>query len=646
MRIQRALLAATALLFFCGAQAFAQLPQLIPREVLLGNPERMQPELSPDGKLLAYIAPDKNGVLQVWVRTVGAQDDRPLTTEKKRGVEEYHWTYDGEHLAYVQDVGGDENFHLYVASVKTGQTRDLTPYRGIQAQPIAVEPSLPDEILVGMNLKDKRKHDVYRINIRTGVSTLAASNPGNVSSWASDAELRVRAAMATSPDGTYSLLAREKESGPWKTLRHWGLGEEGEIIGFNADGRTLYVTGSDNSNAKQLLSFDVATGKDKVIAEDPEYDVEDVFMHPVSRTIQAVSFYKDKKDWKVLDESIAADFEAIARIRSRGDFYVESRDLADKTWLVTYVTDDGPIYYYAYDRQRKQATLMFSHRHELENLTLAQMNPIHYTSRDGLTIHGYLTLPVGVEAKNLPTVLYVHGGPWERDKWGFEPLVQWLANRGYAVLQVNFRGSSGYGKKFLNAGDREWAGKMQDDLTDGVNWIIKQNIADPKRVAILGGSYGGYATLTGLTFTPEVFAAGVDICGPSNLATLIKSIPPYWTIEKSVFDRRIGDLNTEPQFLRARSPLFFVDRIKAPLLIGQGANDPRVKPAESEQIVRAMRRANKPVEYIVYTDEGHGFVRPENLLHFIAKSEEFLAKYLGGRLEPVGEIKGNASVIK
>lgn len=646
MKSNRVMIVVTILLMIFGAaQAKAALPELIPREVLLGNPERMQPSLSPDGKLLAYLAPDKNNVLQVWVRTVGLQDDRPLTSEKKRSIEEYLWTYDGEHLAYLQDTDGDENFHLFITSVRTGKTLDLTPYRGIQVQPIALEPDMPDEILVGINLKDKRKHDAYRINLKTGALKFVAANPGNISSWAGDAQLRVRAALASQSDGTYTLLAREMESGAWKTLRHWGQGEEGEILGFSLDGRYLYATGSGNSNAKQLLSFDIATGKETVMASDPEYDVDEVFMHPTNRTIQAVAFNRDRKEWKVLDESIAADFEVIKGIR-RGDFVIENRDLNDKTWLVTYDTDNGPIYYYAYDRATKKAELLFSHRHELENLPLAEMNPISFQSRDGLTIHGYMTLPVGIEAKNLPTVLYVHGGPWERDRWGFEPLVQWLANRGYAVLQVNFRGSTGYGKKFLNAGDREWAGRMHDDLIDGVNWIIKQGIADPKRVAILGGSYGGYATLVGLTFTPDVFAAGVDICGPSNLATLIKSIPPYWTVEKSVFYKRIGNLSTEPQFLRSRSPLFFVDRIKAPLLIGQGANDPRVKQAESEQIVNAMRKAGKSVEYIVYGDEGHGFVRPENLLHFIANAEEFLHKYLGGRLEPVGEIKGNAGVIK
>ncbi|MDQ3817884.1 MAG: S9 family peptidase [Acidobacteriota bacterium] len=630
---------------FGAAQVRAALPELIPREVLLGNPERMQPSLSPDGKLLAYIAPDKKNVLQVWVRTVGLLDDRQLTSEKKRGIEEYLWTYDGEHLAYLQDTDGDENFHLFITSVRTNRTRDLTPYRGIQAQPIGLDPNVPGEILVGINLKDKRRHDAYRIDLKTGAVKFVSANTGNISSWAGDAQLKVRAALATQADGTYTLLAREREGGVWKTLRHWGQGEEGEIIGFSSDGRTLYATGSDNSNAKQLLSFDILTGKETVIASDPEYDVDEVFVHPTKRTIQAVSFNKDRKEWRVLDDQVAADFEAIKGIR-RGDFFIENRDLSDKTWLVTYDTDNGPVYYYAYDRETKKAQLLFSHRHELENLPLAEMNPISFQSRDRLTIHGYMTLPVGVEAKNLPTVLYVHGGPWERNKWGFEPLVQWLANRGYAVLQVNFRGSTGYGKNFLNAGDREWAGKMHNDLIDGVNWIIRQGIADPKRVAILGGSYGGYATLVGLTFTPDVFAAGVDICGPSNLATLIKAIPPYWSVEKSVFDKRVGNLETEPEFLHSRSPLFFVDRIKAPLLIGQGANDPRVKQTESEQIVSAMRRAGKAVEYIVYSDEGHGFVRPENLLHFIANAEEFLHKHLGGRLEPVGEIKGNAGVIK
>jgi dipeptidyl aminopeptidase/acylaminoacyl peptidase len=313
--------------------------------------------------------------------------------------------------------------------------------------------------------------------------------------------------------------------------------------------------------------------------------------------------------------------------------------------LVGYATDDGPVYYYVYNREAKTHSLLFSNQPELETLQLASMQPISYQARDGLTIHGYLTTPVGIEAKNLPTVLLVHGGPWARDTWGYSPTVQWLANRGYAVLQVNFRGSTGYGKAFLNAGNREWAAKMHDDLIDAVNWIVDQGIADRNKVAIMGGSYGGYATLVGLAFTPEVFAAGVDIVGPSNLVTLMQSIPPYWAPMKAVFAHRLGDLDTEEEFLKARSPLFFIDRIQKPLLIGQGANDPRVKQAESEQIVEAMRKANKPVEYALYTDEGHGFARPENRLHFFAIAEEFLSKYLEGRFEPIGEIQGHSGVV-
>jgi len=361
--------------------------------------------------------------------------------------------------------------------------------------------------------------------------------------------------------------------------------------------------------------------------------------------VQAVSFYRERQQWRVLDPGVAADFDAIAKAR-RGDFWVAGRDLADKTWLVVYITDDGPVYYHLYDRATKTSTLLFSSRSKLEGLPLAQMKPISYTSRDGLAVHGYLTTPVGVPAQNLSAVLFVHGGPWGRDGWGFHPWVQWLANRGYAVLQVNFRGSAGYGKKFLNAGNREWAAKMHDDLIDGVNWLITQGIADPKKIAIMGGSYGGYATLVGLTFTPDVFAAGVDLVGPSDLRTLLKNFPPYWAPMMKLIKYRVGDPETEADFLRSRSPLFLADRIKVPLLIGQGANDVRVTQLESEQIVEAMRKSGKPVEYVVYTDEGHGFARPENNLHFFAKAEEFLAHYLGGRSEPVGDLKGHSGVIK
>jgi dipeptidyl aminopeptidase/acylaminoacyl peptidase len=313
---------------------------------------------------------------------------------------------------------------------------------------------------------------------------------------------------------------------------------------------------------------------------------------------------------------------------------VVSRNLDDTIWVVAYLMDNGPVYWYTYDRATKQATLLFSNQPALEQYTLAKMQPVSFPARDGMTLHGYLTVPVGVEPKNLPLVLSVHGGPWGRDVWGYQPHTQHLANRGYAVLQINFRGSTGYGKAFVNAGDHEWAGKMHTDLIDGKQWAIAQGIADPAKVAIMGGSYGGYATLVGLTFTPQEFVCGVDIVGPSNLLTLLATIPPYWAPLKTLFTKRVGDPDTQEEELKARSPLFLADRITKPLLIAQGANDPRVKQSESDQIVEAMRRNGQPVEYLVFPDEGHGFARPENRLKFSAAAEAFLAQYLGGRVEP------------
>ena len=638
------LVIATTLLTTAG-RSLASLPPLIQREILLGNPERANPKLSPDGKYLTYIAPDKNKILQVWIRTVGKNDDQVLTADKHRGIRNYFWTYNGEQLIYLQDSDGDENFHIYTIDANSKQVRDLTPFKGVKAEMIALDPHFPTEALVGLNLKDPHKHDAYHINLQTGKTTLELENPGNVVQSIADSQFQIRAAIATKPDGGSTLAVREVKTQPWKIIRKWGADEDVGAVGFSLDGKTLYITDNNNANASRLVSLDLAKGVETVVAQDPQYDVGETLIHPLKRQIQAVAFYRDKLEWQVLDKSIVTDFQAIAKVR-RGEFSVVSRDLADKTWLVAYRTDDGPVYYYTYDRASQKSQLLFSNQPKLEGLSLAQMTPISYKSRDSLTIHGYLTTPVGIAAKNLPTVLLVHGGPWDRNNWGYNPLVQWLANRGYAVLQINFRGSTGYGKQFLNAGNREWAGKMHNDLIDGVNWIVKQGVADPKKIAIMGGSYGGYATLVGLTFTPDVFAAGVDSFGPSNLLTLLNSIPPYWKPVRAKLYYRVGDAEKEPDFLKSRSPLFFVNRIQAPLLIGQGANDVRVKQAESEQIVAAMRKDKKPVEYVLYSDEGHGFVRPPNRLHFYAKAEEFLAKYLGGRVEPVVDIPGTTGVLK
>jgi len=620
-----------------------EVPPLIPRDLLFGNPERTSPSLSPDGKYLAYIAPDDNNILQVWLKTVGEEETHPLTRDPKRGIRFFFWTYNPDQLMYVQDSDGDENWHLYLVDVKTNMVRDLTPFQGVRAQVVNLDHKFPDQILVGMNLINPQVYDVYQVNLKNGAVDFHTENPGNIVGWTADAEFKIRAASASSDDGGFDLLYRETPDHPWENLRHWGPDEEGGAAFFSNDGKILYMVGNHDANAQRLIALDLSTRQETIIAEDPQYDIGGLLAHPTTRNIEAVSFYKDKEEWQILDDSIVADLEAIKQIRP-GEFGI-SRTLSDEKWLISFVTDDGPVYYYVYDRPTKTHSFLFSNKPKLEGLPLAAMEPICYTASDGLTIHGYLTKPVGVELP-APTVMLVHGGPWTRDAWGYDSEAQWLANRGYAVLQVNFRGSTGYGKAFLNAGNREWAGKMHQDLIDGVNWLVENGISQQDKIAIMGGSYGGYATLVGLTFTPDVFACGVDIVGPSNIITLMQSIPPYWEPIRKNFYHRVGNLDTEADFLKARSPLFFVDRIEKPLLIGQGANDPRVKQAESEQIFDAMKQAGKPVEYVVYSDEGHGFARPENRLHFYAIAEEFLAKYLGGRFEPVGELTGHSGVIQ
>lgn len=645
MKISRHWAMMAIMLLVWAGSAAADLPPLIPRAILFGNPEKSSPQISPDGKLLAYIAPDKKNVLQVWVRTVGEKDDRMLTADKKRGIRSFFWTFDGDQLIYLQDLDGDENFHLFAVNLKDNIVRDLTPFQGVRAQLVDLDHKHPREVLVGLNLKDRKKFDVYRINLANGAVELDTVNPGDVVSWTADPSFKVLAAIATTPDGGYDLIYRPTAKGKWQTLRHWGPDEQGSPVGFSDDGKVLYLIANHDANALRLVALDLATLKETVLAEDSTYDVSGALVHPTRRTIQAVTFNKDKLVREVLDKDIEEDIQVLSRVR-KGQLGLLSRDLADDTWLVSYTNDDGPVYYYSYDRKTRKASFLFSQQPQLEGLALAPMQPVSYKSSDGLTIHGYLTLPVGVPAKNLPTILLVHGGPWARDSWGFNPLVQWLANRGYAVLQVNYRGSTGYGKNFLNAGNREWAGKMHDDLIDGVDWLIAQGVADPKKVAIMGGSYGGYATLVGLTFTPNVFAAGVDIVGPSNIVSLLRTIPPYWAPARAMFRKRVGDLEKEEAFLKSRSPLFYVDQIKAPLLIGQGANDPRVKQSESDQIVAALRKAKKPVEYIIYTDEGHGFARPENRMHFYARTEAFLARHLGGRAERADDVKGHSAQIK
>jgi dipeptidyl aminopeptidase/acylaminoacyl peptidase len=603
---------------------------LIPRQVLFGNPERATPRLSPDGTQLAYLAP-VNGVLNVWVRTLGKTDDRAITNDTHRGIRRYFWQFDNRHILYLQDEGGNENWRLYQTEIATKGTKDLTPFEKVRVDVVAYDPKFPDTMLVQMNKRNPKLMDIHRRDLKTRKIDLETENPGDVDSFAADNELQVRAAQVVTEDGGTVIRVRDDPKASWRELIKWGPDETlGGIEGFAPDNKALWLVTSVNANASRLLEVDIASGTRRVIAEDPMFDVAGTITHPTKNTLEAVAFLRERRDYRVIDPSVQADFDALKKVRD-GDISGISPDLSNNKWIVAFVSDNAPVYWYLYDRTTKKATVLFSNQPKLEQYTLARMKPISYTARDGMKLYGYMTTPAGKEPKNLPMVLFVHGGPWGRDVWGYDPYAQWLANRGSAVLQVNFRGSTGYGKQYVNAGDRQWAGAMHTDLIDGKEWAVKQGIVNPSKVCIMGGSYGGYATLAGVAFAPDAFTCGVDIVGPSNLNTLLKTIPPYWTTGLAMFHRRMGD--TE-EFLKSQSPLFKADQIKAPLLIGQGKNDPRVNKAESDQIVQAMRKNGKDVEYYVFPDEGHGFARPENNSAFNAATERVLAKYLGGDAEP------------
>jgi dipeptidyl aminopeptidase/acylaminoacyl peptidase len=614
-------------LFSCATQEV----ELIPREVLFGNPDKARARISPNGEMLAYISP-VDDVLNVWVRTIGEEDDRVITKDEDRGIVRYFWAEDSKHIMYLQDKDGNENWRLYDVSLETGDVRDLTPYEGVQVNIVSMEKDFPDELILTMNKENPQVHDVYHLDLTNGELTMVARNPGNVLAWVADEELEVRAALAANAEGGTDLLYRADEEGSWDKLVTWGPEDNlnSAPLKFSKNGNALYCLDSRNANAARLVRLSLPEGKAQVLAEDPQYDVTDVMFHHDTNQPQAVSFLRAREEWTVLDDAVKEDFEKFAKM-DEGDYSVVGRDNADDTWLVAYTKDDGPVSYYAYDRDAKEGSFLFDHKPELKDYELAKMKPVFFTARDGLTIHGYITYPPGKDKTNLPMVLNVHGGPYYRDAWGYNPEAQWLANRGYVCLQVNFRGSTGYGKDFLNAGNKEWGGRMHDDLIDAVNWAKDQGIADPDRIAIYGASYGGYAALVGATFTPDVFACAVEAMGPANLVTWIQSVPPYWSAMRQIMYDRIGNPETEEELLLERSPLFKVDQIKIPMLIAQGANDVRVPMAESEQIVAALKEKGIEHQYMLFPDEGHGFLKEENRLKFYKAAEEFLAEHLGGR---------------
>lgn len=637
-------------------------PALIPRSVLFGNPDRAAARLSPNGKRLAYLAPVE-GVLNVWVGPIDKPAAaRSVTRDKLRGIRTYYWAYTNEHIVYLQDVGGDENWHVYLVDLASSEITDLTPLEQVNAQISAMSHRAPGQIIVSLNDRTPNVHDLYRVDLESRQREMIEKNTDNFTGYVLDDDLHVRFASRMLPDGSSELM--KKEGGGW--TRFLSVPQEDTLttqpVGFDKTGNVLYLIDSRDRDTGALAAWDLKSGDRQTLAENKHADVGELLVHPTENTVDAVSFSYLRKEWQPLVAGAREDLDYLATVAD-GEITIASQSLDNQRWIVAFLLDDGPVKYYRYDRPRRKATFLFNNRDDLEGLPLAKMRPIVIKARDGLELVSYLTLPPGQPsqrgdppgddatdgagaaatltraARPLPMVLDVHGGPWARDEWGFNPMHQWLANRGYAVLSVNFRGSTGFGKQFTNAGNREWAGKMHDDLLDAVDWAIERKIADRQRIAILGGSYGGYATLVGLTFSPEVFACGVDIVGPSNILTLLSTIPPYWQPMVQMFKDRVGDFSTREgkEFLEQRSPLRHVDRIARPLLIGQGANDPRVKQAESDQIVRLMKQKEIPVTYVLYPDEGHGFARPENRMSFNAVVEAFLAEHLGGRYEPIGD---------
>jgi dipeptidyl aminopeptidase/acylaminoacyl peptidase len=614
---------------------------LIPRTVLFGNPERSSPELSPDGRRIAWIAPDE-GVLNVFVAPTDAigpdgiatEAARPITTDRDRGIRAYGFAHDNVHLFYVQDAGGDENWRLYDIDLDTLERRDLTPFEGVQAQIVASDRHFPNELLVGLNKDDPAWHDVYRLDLVTGELEKVLEANGLIG-FLADTHLVVRAAVEPQDDGGQVLMVRDDADSPFRPLVSIPADDSmtTSFVAFTPDDNYLLALTSLGAETSRLVRIALANGSIEVLFADDEVDVAGVRLDPETNVPQVALVLRDRMEFHILDPAIASDIEAIRALHP-GDAILAGEDDADVDWLVAFTNDQGPVPYFYYRRADRSAQFLFEHQPALSAYELAPMEPFAFDARDGLRLHGYVTFPPGLGREGLPAVLNVHGGPWVRDDWGFDPTAQWLANRGYVCIQVNYRGSTGFGKAFINAGDHEWGGKMHDDLVDTRAFAIAQGWVDAERIGIYGGSYGGYAALVGAAFTPELFACAVDVVGPSNLATLIRTIPAYWGPLLAEFHRRVGNPDTEEAFLWSRSPLSRASAISIPLLIAQGANDPRVKQDESEQIVQALVDAGIPHEYLLFPDEGHGFAKPENRLRFQQVAEAFLAEHLGGRAEP------------
>ncbi len=630
---------------------------LIPRSVLYGNPERSNVQISPDGKWLSWVAP-KDGVMNVFVAPVAELDKATaVTAETVRPVQGVTWAYDSKHILYQRDQNGDENFHVVmVDATAPGEPIDLIPAAGARVEIGGMSPRKPGVVVLSVNDRDPAAFDLWTVELATGKKTLLVQNDGGFAGFTLDDDLKVRFAQKPSADGGAVFLRYDPKDKKKKWKDHDAVGIDDSfstaMIGFGKKGTYYYAMDSRGRDTAAVYTVDVKTKKKKLIVEDPRVDLGALLLHPTERTPQAVMVDYDKPTWRVLDKKLQPDFDGIAALQAGAPWFLVSRTVDDQSWIVVFDSDHQSPHYYWWDRKTKTGEYLFAIQPALDEAPLARMHPVVIPARDGLELVSYLTLPNdadpdfdGTPDKPVPMVLLVHGGPWGRDAWGFNVLHQTLANRGYAALSVNFRGSTGFGKQFLNAGNLQWGKAMHDDLLDAVNWAIDGKVAPEQQICIMGGSYGGYATLVGVSMTPDVFACGVDIVGPSDLVTFQATIPAYWGPFIPMLHTRVGDPTTEEgkAMLAAASPLTHAADIKVPLLIAQGQNDPRVVEAESRQIVEALKAKDIPVSYVLFPDEGHGFARPENNIAFFAVAEAFLSVHLGGYYQPITKAELEAS---
>ncbi|HXF42821.1 MAG TPA: alpha/beta fold hydrolase [Pyrinomonadaceae bacterium] len=624
----------------------AQQPPIIDRELIFGNPEYAGAQLSPNGRFISFIKPYK-GTMNVWVKEFAEpfEKARPLTADTARPIRSYFWSLDSKYILYVQDKGGDENFNVYAVNPleppaegsDVPKARNLTDAAGVRAIIQHLPESDPDAIYVSLNIRDKAWHDLYKIKISTGEKTLISENKDRYQSIIFDNADKMRLVTRSAQNGDTEFL-RVNPDGTTTKIYSCNTFETCSPIRFHKDNKQVYITSNKgNVDLIGLYLMDAETGATTLVENDPlgKVDFGGASFSEVTKELVATSYEDERERVYFKDKKLERDYDRIEKQVGDKDINFVSSTRDENLFIVSTTSDTDPGTIWVYDRKNNKLSPLYRIREKLDRAALSPMKAIKYKSSDGLEIPAFLTLPKGLEPKNLPLVVFPHGGPWARDFWGYNSYAQFLSNRGYAVLQPNFRGSTGYGKKFLNAGNNEWGQKMQDDITWGVKYLVSQGIVDPKRVGIMGGSYGGYATLAGVAFTPDVYSAAVAIVAPSNLITLLESIPPYWEAARTLFNERMGNPNTPEGLaqLKRQSPLNSADKIKTPLMIVQGANDPRVNKRESDQIVAALQKRNYPVEYILAPDEGHGFARPVNNMAMIAAAERFLAKHLGGRFQ-------------